>query len=1089
MLQKHITILLIVSNSVVLFSQNWVKKMENPSVNFYDIQKEFNNYWKKQERKEKFKNFISFGKPSEEKSEGLNVYKRWEHFIEPRVYPSGDRSLLNKGNDEIQKILSNPTIRSSRQAAGNWHYIGNTNVPTSGGGAGRINSVRFHPSNPNKLYAGAPAGGLWQSNNAGNSWHTTTDQLPSIGVNDIAVNPLDTNIIYIATGDDNASDTYSVGVLKSTDAGQTWQMTGLTFTANQSRRISRILINPNNPNMIFAGTSFGLFRSLNAGLTWTRVLNANPIKDLEFKPGDPNTVYATSSKSFYRSTNGGANFTVVSSTSGLPTVANVGRLAITVTQANPNLVYLVATNVNSNAFYGVYKSTDQGLTFTLQSNTPNLLGWDSNGSDSGGQGWYTLSIAASHLDENEVVIGGVNIWKSQDGGLSWFCSAHWYGAAGLPYVHADIHDLIYKPNTSELFVGCDGGVFKTINNGLSYTDLSDGLSIAQMYRLGTSQIDANITITGWQDNGTNLHINSNCERVIGGDGMECFIDWSNANYVYGEYQYGEIQRSSNGGNSFNGIKNNISEDGAWVTPWVQDPINPQTLYAGYKNVWKTTNRGNSWTQISSFNSSGLTCLAVAKSNPQYIYASNGGLIFKTTDGGANWNNITVPNVGAGSITYVAVSNTNPDIIWVTRSGYASSTKVNKSMDGGNSWTDISLDLPSIPVNCVVNQTGTNDGIYVGTDLGVYYIDNNLTSWMPFNNGLPNVVIDELEIHYPSSTLRAATYGRGLWETSIYNPASSSPFPNFNADVKAGCPGLTVQFSDSTLNNPTSWLWHFPGGTPNTSTLQNPVITYNTPGTYNNVTLIATNANGTDSIVKLSYIAISPQIKPTIALTNNDTLCAGQPLQLISSFGSTYHWYPTNQGQQSINANTMSNNYVVTVTDIFGCTTVSDTTKIIIYPLPATPIITSNLDTLFSSYTYGNQWFLNGVAIPNATDSLHIMTVAGGTYTVRFTDSISGCSSTSSTLLSIDYENNLGIGYSIFPNPIHDNANITFVMFEKSDFSIEITDVLGKVIHQKQFKNADNRLEYKLDLSTYPQGTYLFTIKNNKGSSSKKIIKY
>ncbi len=1087
MLQRNSIALLATIITTSVFSQDWAKKMNDPSVNFYDVQSSFNTYWKKEERKEKLKKIFQFSKETEEENEGFVIYKRWEHFVEQRVFPSGDRSLIQQGSKELERLINEPAYRSTMQAGGNWHLIGATNVPTSGGGAGRLNCVEFHPTNPNILFVGAPAGGLWRSNDGGNTWNTTTDKLPSIGVNDIAIDPNNPNVIYIATGDDDGGDTYSVGIMKSIDGGATWNMTGFNHLVSQSRKISRVLINPSNSNILFAGTSIGLFRSVDAGVSWLKVSSATPIKDMEFKPGDPNVVYFTTSKSFYRSTNGGASFNLVPSSNGLPSSFQIGRLAIAVTNANPDYVYLIATEVNDFGFYGFYRSTDAGQTFLQQANFPNLMGWDENGMDTGGQGWYDLAIAASPLDAEEVTVGGVNVWRTYDGGVNWQLTAHWYGGGGVPYVHADIHDLNYRPGTTEMFVACDGGVYRTVDGAWSFDDLSNGLQIAQMYRMGAAATNSNITIQGWQDNGTNLQNGSSWDRVMGGDGMECFIDWSNANYMYGELYYGDIERSSNGGASFTGIKNNISEDGEWVTPWLQDPVSPQTLYAGYKNVWKSTNRGNNWTQISNFNSNGLTSLVVAPSNTQYIYASNGSILYVTTNGGTTWTNTTPMSAGSGTITYIAVSSTTPSTLWITRSGYSANNKVFKSTDAGQTWTNISGNLPNLPANCIVYQNGTNDGLYVGTDVGVYYKDNTMSSWMPFSNGLPNTIINELEIHYGASKLRAATYGRGLWETSIYDPSSPLPFANFSADTLAGCPGLTVHFSDSTLNNPVSWQWSFPGGTPSSSTSQNPIVTYNTPGTYNDVKLIVTNANGVDSVMKYSYIAISPQTIPLVTLNNNDSLCQGQSVQLTSSYGNSYKWYPTNQLSQTIVSNA-SNSYAVQVTDIFGCTTVSDTVRIFVFPLPATPIISISNDTLFSSSNFGNQWYMNSNLMNGETDSILVITDFSATYSVKVIDSISGCSATSSNFVGVDENTSIGVRYSIYPNPTFDQCHLILFSTDNTDVRVELTDISGKLLMKKEFQNI-SRIEDVLDLSNYEKGMYLLTLQNNKGLVTQKIVKY
>lgn len=1084
MLRKLLFLFVFLFVTTAIHAQDWVNKMNDPSVNFYDVQSSFNKYWKKEERKEKFKNFFSFHNSSEEENEGLILYKRWEYFVAPRVYPSGDRSLLLNNAKELEKSITSHSYKSSRQAGGNWKPLGAFTVPTGGGGAGRLNCVRFHPGNPNKLYAGAPVGGLWVSNSNGSGWTTNTDALPTLGVNDVAVDPVDTNVIYLATGDMDANDSYGVGLLKSVDGGITWNITGLSMLVLEGRYVSRVLINPNDHNMIFAGTSVGLFRSTDAGMTWTKNLTANPIKDIEFKPGDPTVIYAVASKTFYRSTNSGSSFVPVST--GLPLSANVNRAAIAVTAADPNRVYIVYSDAGSNGFYGFYRSTNSGTSFNLMTDAPNLLGWDANGGDTDGQGWYTLSIAASPTDRDEVMVGGVNIWKSDDGGSNWHITAHWYGAGSIPYVHADIHDLNYSPDGSACFASCDGGIFETIDGGGSWQDLGDGLQIGQMYRLGCAATDPDAVIQGWQDNGTNLYKSGTWDRVIGGDGFECFIDWSNENNMFGELYYGDIYRSTNGGGNFQSIKNNISEDGDWNTPWQQDPFDPQTLYAGYKNVWKSTDMGNSWTEISTFGSGNLTALAVAPSDPNYIYVTNGSSLRKTTDGGANWNTITYPLAGVGAITYIGVCTTDPNKFWITRSGYGDDNKVYRTDDGGANWINLSYGLPNLPVNCVVNQTGTNDGIYVGTDAGVYYRDNTTSSWVPYSNGLPNVVVDELEIHYATNKLRAATYGRGLWESAIFNPASLLPFASFVADTTSGCPGLTVQYTDSSTNAPTSWEWTFPGGTPATSTLQNPIVTYNTPGLYHDVKLVATNASGSDSVIRYSYIAISPHVTPTITLNNNDSVCSGTVVQLKASYGQAFSW-STGQSSYLISVNS-TGVYSVNVTDAFGCVATSQPVSIYVFPSIATPVISIHGDTLSSSATTGNQWYYNGSPINGATGQTYVTTTVGGTYYVVVSDTAGVCSGTSSMLTGIRETSTIGLSYNLYPNPSHGISTLSIVSETGSPVLIEVMDVLGKSVYRETMQAISRQQSEKvIDLSGYSRGVYLLRISNDKGSTSEKIV--
>jgi PKD repeat protein len=1062
-------------------AQDWVQMMQDPSVNFYDVQKAFNKYWEKNERKTALRKLIG-GKESQTAEENYEKYKRWEYFTEARVYPSGDRSLINKGADEIARMFkANQKSSTAMSMAGNWTLLGPTTTTSSGGGAGRLNCVRFDPSNPNTIYVGAPAGGLWKSTNGGLNWTTTTDRLAVIGISDVAVDPTDSKTVYIATGDGDAGDTYSNGVLKTTDGGLTWNPTGLNFNIPNTRLVYRLAINPSNHLMIIAATSAGIFKSVDGGGTWAKCLNI-PTREVVFKPGDPSVVYAVSSSTFYRSVDGGNTFASV--ITGLPLSSTVCRLAIAVTAADPTYVYVLGSTASTYTFKGLYLSTDQGKTFTAQSTTPNVLGFSSTGNDNQGQGWYTLSIAASPVNKNEIIVGGVNVWRSTNAGVSWTLNASWTGGGGAPYVHADIHMLSYLPGSgTTAFAACDGGFFKTSSNGSNWSDLSNGLQIGEMYRLGCSQTNANIVIQGWQDNGTNEYNAGTWGQVYGGDGMECFIDYSNANYMYCETYNGNLQRSTNGGGFFGTITSGITGTGAWVTPWLIDPVTPATLYAGFQDVWKSTNRGTNWTKISSMGGT-LTILNVAPSNPAYIYAGGTSNLSMTSNGGTTWTNLTTTLPGNGSLTHVEVSATDPNTIWITYSGYNANSKVFKSKDGGHTWTNLSASLPNLPVNCVVNQSGSPDGVYIGTDVGVYYRDTTMANWAFFSNGLPNVKVDELEIQKSAKKLRAATYGRGLWETSLYDPTSTLPLANFNSDIQTGCPGMSVQFTDLSTNNPTSWSWVFSGGTPSTSSSQNPVVVFNTPGSYNLVKLTATNANGSDSVTKYSYIGVSPQSPPVISRNGKDTVCAGDLLVLTSSFGNTYSWSP-NGSPNPVFAPTVTGSYTVSVTDGFGCVCTSTPMSVVINPLPVVTI-TKHGDTLTSNFATGNQWYMGATAIAGATSQTYIESLIGS-YTDHVTNA-NGCKGVSNAMTGIHEDQELQNSMSVFPNPNDGHFLLEVTLSDKADYTLRITDVTGREVFSEKL-NSSSPGQRTLDLSTYGKGVYMLEISGSKGRATKKIIIY
>lgn len=831
----------------------------DPSENFYVTQKRYNKAFKEHEKEEeRERREKSEGKNQktgyemEEELGGYELYKRWEHYMAPRVYPSGDKTLASKAYEEYLKFLNDNASQKTTPSSilsSTWQPIGPFG-DLAGANAGRINAVRFDPTSSTGYWACAPDGGLWSTTNTGSTWNTNTDALSAIGCSDVVFDPTNAQNMYMASGDGDAGDCYSLGVLKSTNGGLTWAATGLAWTVSQGRRIYKLIINPLNKNTIFAATTIGLLRTQNGGTTWTTVQAGN-IYDVEYRPGDTTTVYCCSD-AFYQSTNGGTSFTNI--VSALPTTAQAERLAIAVTPANNTYVYVVASSQANSGFYGFYRSTNNGTTFTSMATTPNLLGWASAGNDTGGQGWYTLSCAASPTNANEVCVGGVNIWRTTNGGTNWSLFAHWTGS-GAPYVHADIHDITYKNGTS-IYVSCDGGVFQTTNSGASFFAMNGNMTIAQIYKIGLSASTYSRAITGHQDNGTNL-FTGGWSGTMGGDGMDCFIDRTNDNVMYGEQYSGSFNRTLNGGASWTGITTGLSGTAPWVTSWHQDPVVANTLYAGRVQMFKSTNQGTNWAQIGTLPGAGtIVEFAVAPSNTQIIYVIKSGAVYKTINGGTSWTTVTgtLP-VGSAALTSIVVEDVDPNSAWVTFSGYSTGNKVYKTTDGGATWVNYSTGLPNLPTNRVVYWNGTQDGLYVGCDVGVYYRDSTMATWVSYSTGLPNVSVHDLAIFYPLGKLRAATYGRSVWEADLYNTGTMAPIASFTSDKQFICPTMTVNFTDQSSFGPTSWNWVFQGGSPATSTVQNPSIVYNTAGTYS-VQLTATNINGFSVATKTMYISVS-----------------------------------------------------------------------------------------------------------------------------------------------------------------------------------------------------------------------------------------
>jgi hypothetical protein len=416
-------VLVAVGFSLGLFAQDWVEGMQDNNVSVYQVQKDFEKYWRKVKRQaertnENFrpgKSGLAFGYPQ---------FKRWENYWLPRV--SGTDGMRPDGAWLAQTMLAAKTGAAAAQNAGDWQPIGPFNAPNMNGngwtGIGRVNCVAFHPTNTNIIWAGTPAGGLWKSTDGGQSWTTNTDDLPHLGIASIAIDPQHPDTMYVATGDRNASNTPSYGILKSVDGGQTWSIINKNSLPGTPGKFGELWVVPDSTNIVIAATHGGILRSTDYGDTWSGIQGGSTFNMLAPDPQNPHIIFAGTSGGgeIWRSTNRGLSWSPLST--GLPT-SGVSRVEIAVSPQDSNYVYAVFsnngnTNNGTNGFGGLYRSTNGGNTWTLRSSTPNILGWSANGTGSGGQGWYDLCIAVSPTNKNTIFVGGVNVWRNNAGGNS-----------------------------------------------------------------------------------------------------------------------------------------------------------------------------------------------------------------------------------------------------------------------------------------------------------------------------------------------------------------------------------------------------------------------------------------------------------------------------------------------------------------------------------------------------------------------------------------------------------------------------------------------------------------------------------------------
>ena len=837
----------------------WIEMMQDPSVNFYDVQSAFNIYWK--------------SRPIT-KGCGWKPFKRWEYMKQSRVLPNGDRRPEDHTwNEYFNYLESHPNARS---ANGDWINLGPFHLPSGKGykGLGRLNAIAFHPTDPNTIFVGAPSGGLWQTYDCGNTWISHTDDLPTLGVSTILLNYNNPDIILIGTGDRDAADAVGLGVMISTDGGVTWSMSN---NGMGNRTVGRLIMHPTNTDIIYAAAGGGVFKSTDGGDNWVNKVNGN-FKDIVFKPDDPSTLYATANGDFYRSTDDGETWDQI--TNGLPSSA---RGVIGVTPADPDYVYFLMTN--SQSYKGTYRSTDAGLSFSERSTTPNIMSWGCEGGE-GGQAWYDLDIAIDPLNENIVYAGGVNCFKSINGGITWEINSHWWGDCGVPSVHADLHVFEYNPVDGRLYAGNDGGIYWTDNGGTTWPEITDGMPISQVYKIGQSATERNKVINGYQDNGTSTYMGDDWVFTRGGDGMECIIDHKDAIFSYASLYFGSINRYYNNNYQQNVASNGnygIDETGAWITPYILDEIDEKTMFIGYKNVWRCYDVrafGSQihWDKISDnlagSNSSNMAVLEQSPANINILYAARyDKKLFRTDnvhDQSPTWTNLTnfLPN--NSTPTDLEAHPNDPNIVYMTQNN-----KVYKSVDMGLTWEDISGTLPDVHLSSIIYYLNSHEGLYIGSDAGVFYKDEYIDDWIWFNNGLPaDASVNEIEIFYdPDSiakdVIRAGTYGRGMWESDLY---FGEPAANFIADQTLIPTGCGINFTDLSSGIPHEWSWHFEGGQPETSNEKNPTdIVYDIVGTYS-VTLKVTNPAGSDSVTFTQYITVSDTILPDVNFVVNDSVC-------------------------------------------------------------------------------------------------------------------------------------------------------------------------------------------------------------------------
>ncbi|MFN7976239.1 MAG: PKD domain-containing protein [Acidobacteriota bacterium] len=715
--------------------------------------------------------------------------------------------------------------------------------------AGRVNNIAVDPTDPNIIYVAAGGGGVWRTTNGGSAWSAMIDLLGTENVGAVAIAPTDHNTIWIGTGDYNG---YSgLGVFQSTDAGSTWQARNGSGTMTATA-ISSLVLHPTNPAIVIvsAVAGGGIFRTTDTGTSWTQTLNL-ATDEVVRDPSNPNVLYAAVDVGkCYKSTDGGATW--VDSSSGIGTGSN--RCEVSVAPSSPQTLYLV------NDSSELYRSTDGAATWTLR-----------NGNACEGQCWYNMTIEVSLADPNTLYVGTIRPAKSTDGGTTLaYLTSPWGGGQS---VHQDTHLIRRHPtDPNTVYVGSDGGLWKTTNAGTSFTNLNGNMNLTMFYDVAVHPTLDTILLGGSQDNSSEAYSGSVVWDVVEvtGDGFVNAINPANTNYCYiASYPSGgpNVARSTTGPNgNYSYITNSISDSASWVTPYMLDPVTPNTIYLGTTRIWRSTNQGTSWTAISANLGGGtMVSLAVGQNTDSIIYAGSGSSsIFQSTDTGASWTNVR-GNIPAGhTINDIAVDPADAMHVYAALSG-TSAPELWYSTTGGTTWTAATNGIPSVTANSVL-VVANPYRIFLGNDIGIFRSDTgDAGPYVADMSGLPlGVPVTDLEFNATTGTITAGTYGRGAWQTP---GTCTAPIADFAGNPTSGTAPLTVNFTDQSSGGPTSWLWDFGDG--GTSTVQNPSHTYVANGSYT-VSLTATNSCGSDTNTKVNYITVTSCPAPVADFSGSPT---------------------------------------------------------------------------------------------------------------------------------------------------------------------------------------------------------------------------
>lgn len=1042
----------IILNANINVNTTDTEKNETSYNNNYNYnQNNYNQNFK--QRKTYFDDYLS---TFTELPKGWKQIKREEVFWQDKITPEGNVVSPKLIVNEFQKALNKhkkQTNNNSFAAAYEWETLGPYEVPSinlhRNVGNGCICRIAIDPENENIIWIGAASGGIWKSEDKGNSWQEMpfADMLTS-GIMDIAIAPSNPNIMYASSGSLYGSGlfrSFSIGILKSTDRGKSWNIIYETLDYVDSASFSRILIHPENPDIVYVGTTKSVLKTTNGGDNWREIIEGYYFRELKFKPNNPNVIYVctqmphlTGEAKIFVSEDAGDNWEMAKS------FFHARRIELAVTPKNPELIYAITGHATEHGGKeGFYVSRTSGK------NWDTLSHWQREDflNFVYGQSYHNLGVAVSPNDENFVVAGGIYAAVSIDGGKTWkLCGSN---------VHPDVQHLLFTDTA--IYCANDGGInwihCDSLYNNFSdkeefiWTNITKGLNISQYYRIGAHPYSDKFIITGVFDNGVHFFEQGKWKTISGGDGMKCqFNPKRPAEYYYSTQRGG-------------GVSHDIDDSFIFMTNFIVSPLTPDTMLICGTNVWvrDLANPSSKPHRISNFvPNRPLRTIAISKSDKNYIYtSSDDNRLFYTSDYGTSWKEAYTSNP---TITHIAVNPNNPEHFWISLGGHYKNEKVIEFLNGERK--NISYDLPNVALNCIEYYPRENM-LFVGTDIGIFALKDS--SWQYFHSNLPYVSTSELEYVPTTGYMYAATWGRGAWRIKLHDCDAIAPTINTSIEavkdstidgastIRVCNSDLPVRLFNIDKKADYEYFWSN-GSTADTLDI------YQSGQFY----LVGISPEGCSEIsqvinINVDFAFIDALIRLTTSLDRNP-VCVGNTISYkyqVSTYGramgadtTNFQW--SNGSKETTITISEPTKLSIYYTNPRGCvdTLYIDTIRFV--DLPLVPQIAQEGNILVvvnnaASEQYSHfQWLLNGEEIEQAWEDFITITSLGDYQVIAWNENY--CSETSD-IYSINFnesEDNERLKVKLSPNPTSESFTLELFYSEgEMDINFEIYDNTGR----------------------------------------------